>query len=200
MPTSALQAASGGGGNGGGGGGANGAPLPILLRCKLQMVDVFNAMPIAPPEEFRPEDGADASLRPGSDASRQIWAMAIRDADTPSVLSTLLLKYAKLLPPTAFKKGFRKWWLADGGLQTDEEKKMHVEKELRRLGGEKGSGSRGGGGGGGEGQGGGEEGGEGQGGEDIAAAAGGQRSSGVIEAASARCGAGVCIVDSIAVN
>ena len=35
---------------GGGGGGANGAPLPILLRCKLQMVDVFNAMPIAPPE------------------------------------------------------------------------------------------------------------------------------------------------------
>ena len=76
--------------------------------------------------------------------------MAIRDADTPSVLSTLLLKYAKLLPPTAFKKGFRKWWLADGGIQTDEEKKMHVEKELRRLGGEKGSGSRGGSGGGGK--------------------------------------------------
>ena len=42
----------------------------------------------------------------------------------------LLLQYAKALPKTAFRKGFRRWWLADGGL---EDTKVKLEKELRKL-------------------------------------------------------------------
>jgi len=114
------------------------APATVLTVCKLQMLDVVNAMAVAPPEEVRADGKSEAAMRPGSEASRKVWANAIRDTDGPAALSLLLLKYAKLLPPTAFKKGFRKWWLADGGLVSEEERKRNVEKELRKLTGDKG--------------------------------------------------------------
>ena len=85
----------------------------------------MSALPVPPPEE--------PSLRPGSESARKQWASTLRSAETPQVLSDLLQQYAKLLPRSAFKKGFRKWWLADGGLDEGKAKEK-VDKELRRLG------------------------------------------------------------------
>ena len=108
---------------------SSGAPLPLLARCKLQLLDVVNAWPVAPPEDFR--DQRPGSERPGSEASRHVWAAAIREAGDPAALSTLLLKFAKLLPPHAFKKGFRRWWLADGG-QADREAEAQAAQPQTR--------------------------------------------------------------------
>ena len=97
----------------------------MLDRCKLQMLDVLNALPVPPPDE--PE------MRPGSESARKHWASTLRSVETPQVLSEVLQTYANILPNSAFKKGFRKWWLSDGGLDESRQKEK-VDKELRRLG------------------------------------------------------------------
>ena len=93
-----------------------GRPVPTVARCKLEMLDVLNALPVPPPEE------GGESLAPGSDGARRQWAALIRDAETPAMLSAILLRYVKQLPPTAFKqgfregeRGFRRWWLHEEG-------------------------------------------------------------------------------------
>ena len=96
------------------------------------MLDVFTAMPVLPPDEAA-EGGLtrDKHMRPGSLAAREYWSGLVRDAESCVALGGVLLSYAHQLPKSAFRKGFRKWWLADGGL---DEGKAKVDKELRKLG------------------------------------------------------------------
>ena len=94
-------------------------PSCELAYLKLCLLDVFSALAVPPPE--------DTNVRPGSESSRRYWLELVRDAETPSILGDVLLSYAKLVPKTAFRKGFRKWWLADGGL---EDGKARMDKEL----------------------------------------------------------------------
>jgi len=72
-------------------------------------------------------------MRPGSESSRKHWASLVRSAADSATLSEVLLKYVHLLPKTSFRKGFRKWWLADGGV----EEAKRAEREAREGGGGK---------------------------------------------------------------
>ena len=75
-------------------------------------------------------------MRPGSEASRRHWATRLREAATPQGVGELLVTYARLLPRTAFKKGFHKWWLSDGGKEEESRaEKEKANKELRRVSG-----------------------------------------------------------------
>jgi len=118
--------------------------MPNLLEClKLEMLDVFAALPVAPPNEVatpaegepsrtaRVNDESPSALRPGSDESRKRWVDLVATCEDLASLGAVLLQYVKAVPKTAFRKGFRKWWLADGGL---EDAKAKVDKELRKLG------------------------------------------------------------------
>ena len=107
--------------------------LSMLDRCKLHMVDVVNALPVPPPDA--------PDLRPGSEAARKHWASMLRSAEAPQALSEVLQTYVRMVPKAAFKKGFRKWWLSDGGVD-EARQRERLDKELRKLG-------EGGGGGGG---------------------------------------------------
>ena len=100
-----------------------------MLMLKLEMLDVFAALPVAPPL-------SEHTARPASDASRRHWVNAVKAASTPDALSSLLLQYVRQVPRTSFRKGFHKWWLVDGGVEEEVKKPAagnRAEKEMRRL-------------------------------------------------------------------
>lgn len=102
------------------------ARVGALDSAKIEMLDMCAAMPVPPPE--------DPTARSSGEASRRYWARQVCGAASASELSEALTAYARLLPKAAFKKGFRRWWLADGG--SDEGKaKVAGDKELRSKGG-----------------------------------------------------------------
>ena len=109
-------------------------PATLIERLQLEMLDLFAALPAPPPEDARVGTAADdvphSSVRPGADECRRRWTDRLSTCEDAGSLGELLLQYAKALPKTAFRKGFRRWWLADGGL---EDTKVKLEKELRKL-------------------------------------------------------------------
>ena len=109
-------------------------PATLLERLQLEMLDLFAVLPAPPPEDARVGTAADdvpySSVRPGADECRRRWTELLSTCEDAGALGELLLQYAKALPKTAFRKGFRRWWLADGGL---EDTKVKLEKELRKL-------------------------------------------------------------------